>query len=91
MNSLLNIFNSFILILDLSENYGGGLRTFINNIINKYSKKNNFIILKKNVNSYHNNLYNIYINDTIVCSNLDNFQIFNLLTNNKSKIKKNFF
>ena len=91
INSLLNIFNSFILILDLSENYGGGLRTFINNIINKYSKKNNFLILRPNETNININSYNIYINDTIVCSNLDNSQIVNFITNNKSKIKKIFF
>jgi hypothetical protein len=80
-----NVVYYIILILDLSDNYGGGSRTFINNIIYKYSKNNTIVFLRPS----NNNLYNIYINNTKII-NLTSEEIINIFSSNKFKIKKIF-
>jgi hypothetical protein len=85
-SSLINAYESFILILDFSEIYTGGTRSFINNIIYKYSKNNNFLFLRPN----NTNLYNIHINNTKILD-LNITQIIQFIDLTKNKISKIFF
>jgi len=55
-----NIYDSFILITDLPENFYGGAKFFINSIIEKYRSSNTFLIFQ----SSENNLIKININNT---------------------------
>jgi hypothetical protein len=82
--NLINIYSSFIFILDLPESYNGGTKVFINNITYKYSQHNNFLFLRPN-----NNLYNIYISDIKIVE-LSVSQIINIINTYKSKIDKFF-
>jgi len=87
INSLINIYDSFIFILDLPENHGGGTKEFINNIYFKYSKHNNFLFLLPNKND--DNLYNIYISDMKIVE-LNVSQIINVINLINEKIDKIF-
>jgi hypothetical protein len=82
-----NIYESFILILDLPEDFYGGSKFFINSIIDKYKKNQNFIILR----STRNNLIKININNNIFFNyEYDTIIIKKILEKIKEKITKIF-
>jgi len=56
----LNIYDSFILIVDLPEGFTGGSKFFINEIINKYKKEQAFLCVYKT----ENDLVRFNINNT---------------------------
>jgi len=82
-----NIYDSFILILDLPDNFYGGTKFFINSIIEKYKNNQNFLILR----STKNELIKININNNI-CFNFeyDTNIVKKILEKIQGKIKKIF-
>jgi hypothetical protein len=86
-SSFANIYDSFIIIIDLPENFYGGSKFFINSIIDKYKKTQNFLILRPT----NNNLINISINNKIFFNfEYDITTIKKIVEKNQSKIKKIF-
>lgn len=82
-----NIYESFILIIDLPENFYGGAKFFINSIIEKYRNSHTFLIFQ----STENNLIKININNIFFFNyEYDVTTIKNILDKNQNKIKKIF-
>ena len=83
--NVFNIVNSFILVIDFS-NFGGGVTTFLNSIIEKYKCNTTFIILR-NIN---NHIYIDLNGGNILDNTFSNDECIRLLDKTKNKIKKIF-
>jgi hypothetical protein len=83
---ILNIYDSFILITDLPKDFEGGTKFFINQIIEKYKGKQNFLVVYP-----ENDLIKFNINnDYFINLNYNKEQSLQIIENNKYKIKKIF-
>jgi len=85
-STFFDIYESFILILDLPETFSGGSKFFINEIIEKYNKFENFLVIytENNLNKFNiNNKY--FFNN-----NHDDISALILIKNIKNKIRKIF-
>jgi len=82
----LNLYDSFILVFDLPENFYGGTKFFINSIIEKYKQKQTFLILYTTNNVIKININNKYFFN----SEYDDNSIKNILEKNQNKVKKIF-
>ena len=82
-----NIYETFILILDLPETYTGGSKFFINEIITTYSKDTTFLILRNK----ENNVFQFNINNKYLFPNhYDYNSAVEFIQTIKHKIKKIF-
>lgn len=85
--NFLNIYDSFILIIDSSERKIDNSKKFINSIINKYSRYTVFLILRLTIdNNIQVNINNIYY----LKNTYNDSDIINFIEKNIVKIKKIF-
>jgi len=83
-NNILDLLINCVLIIDFN-NLGGGTTFFINTIVSKYKKYNNFLILR-----FDGNKYCLNLNEECLINFFCYDEIINILEKYKDKIKKIF-
>ena len=84
---LLNVYDKFIVIIDLPDSFTGGSKKFINDIVKRYSDLNNFLIIRMN----NKNTATFNINEKHLINKQFNYDdLITYFYENKNKILKIF-